>query len=215
MENIQIFVTILAFFKKGMEMKMLKKHLIFVLIFCAVCGNFSDANAREFDENSNLSLGIYGDFGSSLGVGAEFGFALYSAPRWQLINIISVETKGLKLQATRYDTLALIFHEKLMAGLLFGSSVASHIGFSYFRPYLFLSGGFGLIHTDGVKMGREPYYYEVAAGLGHEFITENGHTLYFEFSGGIGNLTHPLPLQIKQATLGGLFKFALGYRWYF
>ena len=191
---------------------MIKKCLILMLLLSGASANL---NAVDFSEKSNLSLGAYADLGSTMGGGLEFGFSLYSAPSWQIRNIISMEMKGLKLQKNKIDSFALIFHEKIMAGLLMGSSVFSHIGFSYFRPYLFVSGGFGLVSTNGSAMGSAPFYYEIQGGLGHEFITTNGHTLFFEIGGGLGNLTYALPNQAKNATLGGMFKFLLGYRWHF
>ena len=191
---------------------MIKKCLILLLL---LSGTSANLNAENFSDKSNLSFGVYADLGTTMGGGFEFGFALYSAPNWQLRNVISMEMKGLKLQKNSIDSFALIFHEKIMAGLFMGSSVTSYIGFSFFRPYLYVSGGFGLIDTDGSKMGASPYYYEIQAGLGHEFITTGGHTLFFELGGGLGNLTHSLPNQVKKATLGGMFKFLLGYRWQF
>lgn len=194
-----------------MMRKTIKKYLIFVLFL----GVITNLNANNFSEKSNLSFGAYADLGTTYGGGLEFGFSLYSAPKWQLRNIISMEMKGLKLQKNAIDSFALIFHEKIMAGLLMGSSVTSYIGFAYFRPYLYISGGFGLIDTDGSKMGVSPFYYEIQAGIGHEFISTGGHSLFFELGGGLSNLTHSLPNQVKEATLGGMFKFLLGYRWHF
>lgn len=187
---------------------MIKKCLILVLLFGAI-------NAEDFSENSNLTIGAYGNFGSTMGVGVDFGFSLYSAPSWQLRNIISMEYKGLKLQSGGYDSSALIFHEKVMIGLLLGSSVASHIGFAYFRPYLYISGGFGLLHAKTSPMGSAPFYCEVQGGLGHEFITPEGHTLFFEIGGGVSALTHSLQGQVRNATLGGMVKTILGYRLHF
>ena len=191
---------------------MIKKCVILLLLLGCVGVNLS---AENFSEKSNLSFGAYADLGSTFGGGLEFGFSMYSTASWQLRNIISMEMKGLKLQQNKYDSFALIFHEKIMAGLLMGSSVFSHIGFTYFRPYLYVSGAFGLVSTNGSAMGDSPYYYEIQGGLGHEFITLSGHSLFFEIGGGLGNLTHALPNQIKKATLGGMFKFLLGYRWHF
>lgn len=189
---------------------MIKKCLIFVLLLSAISANLK---ADDFSHESNLSLGAYADLGTTMGAGLEFGFALYSSPSWQLHNIISMEMKGLKLQHNRYDSFALIFHEKIMAGLLMGSSVTTYIGFSFFRPYFYVSGGFGLVSANG--LGSAPFYYEIQGGLGHEFISLGGHTLFFEIGGGISNLTYALPNQVKNATLGGMFKFLLGYRWHF
>lgn len=193
---------------------MIKKCLILVLLLSGVSENLS-ANAENFSAKSNLSLGAYADLGTTFGGGLEFGFSLYSAEKWQLRNIISMEMKGLRIQRSQYDTFALIFHEKLMAGLLMNSSILSHIGFAYFRPYMYVSGAFGLVSTNSSIMRESPYYYEIQGGFGHEFITQRGHSLFFEIGGGISNLTHAMPNQVKNATLGGMFKFLLGYRWHF
>lgn len=191
---------------------MIKKCLMLMLLFAGMSANL---NAEDFSENSNLTIGAYGNFGSTMGIGVDFGFSFYSAPSWQFRNIISMEYKGLKLQSNVYDSSALIFHEKVLMSLLLGSSVASHIGFAYFRPYLYISGGFGLLHTKTSPMGNAPFYYEVQGGLGHEFITLGGHTLFFEIGGGVSNLTYPIDNQAKNATIGGMIKTILGYRLHF
>ena len=157
---------------------------------------------------------MYGNFGAAMGGGVEAGFALYSTDLVQVRNAVSAQMRALKLQKEKYDSSALIFHEKLMAGILMGSSALSHIGFAYFRPYLFISGGFGLVSTKDTAMSKKPFYYEIQGGIGHEFITMSGHSVFFELGGGMGKLTHDLPEQIDNPTLGGT-KFLLGYRWQF
>ena len=189
---------------------MMKKCLFIILLL--VCVNA--LNAANFSEKSTLSLGAYGNFGAAMGGGVEFGFALYSTDLVQVRNAVSAEMRALKLQKEKYDSSALIFHEKLMAGILMGSSALSHIGFAYFRPYLFISGGFGLVATKDTAMDEKPFYYEIQGGIGHEFITMSGHSVFFELGGGMGKLTHDLPEQIDNPTLGRT-KFLLGYRWQF
>lgn len=188
----------------------IKKYLILLLLL----GSVNALSAADFSEKSNLSFGAYANLGSAMGGGVEFGFSMYNTALLQFRNIISVEMKGLKLQENKYDSSALIFHEKIMVGLLMGSSVLSHMGFSYFRPYLHISGAFGLVSTNGSAMNESPFYYEIQGGIGHEFITSKGHSLFFEIGGGMSKLTHTLPNQIKDATLGGT-KILLGYRWHF
>ncbi|MGX2982234.1 hypothetical protein [Helicobacter sp. 23-1045] len=195
-----------------MLQKMLKKCAVLVLFV----GFGANLSAEDFSDKSSLTIGAYGNFGATMGVGVDFGFTIYSSDSlWQVRNIISMEYKGLKLQGGAYDSSALIFNEKVAFALLLGSSVSAHIDFSFFRPYLYVSGGFGLLGAKNSPMGNAPFYYEVQGGLGHEFITLGGHTLFFEIGGGISNITYPLPNQSKNATLGGMVKTIVGYRLHF
>ncbi|MGX3045069.1 hypothetical protein [Helicobacter sp. T3_23-1056] len=168
---------------------------------------------KHFDSKANFALGIFGNFGSMMGGGLEVGFCLYCGEVWQLRNAISFETKGIKLRSTSYDTVALIAHEKLMLGATLGSSLASHIGLAFFRPYLHISGGFGVVDYGG--FWRSPHYYEAQAGIGHEFISLKGNGVFFELGGGIAELSTKIPDRNEKSALGGIFKILLGVRFYF
>lgn len=169
--------------------------------------------SKYFDSKANFALGIFGNFGSMMGGGLEAGFCLYCGEVWQLRNTISLEAKGIKLRSTSYDTLALIAHEKLMLGATLGSSFASRIGLAFFRPYLHISGGFGVVDYGG--FWHSPHYYEAQAGIGHEFISLKGNSVYFELGGGVAELSTKIPDRNEKSALGGIFKVLLGARFYF
>ncbi|BDB64428.1 hypothetical protein T36_0880 [Helicobacter cinaedi] len=145
--------------------------------------------AGEFGERSNISLGVYANTGASMGGGLELGFSLFQGSLLSLRNSISLESKASKLfNDERFDSQIFGIYDKLSLGILSGSTIASSIGFEYFRPYLYLSGGYGLLGTKE-NLAKTPQYWEVSAGMGHEFISHFGHTLFFELGGGVGKLT--------------------------
>lgn len=170
---------------------------------------------KDFSPTSNFALGIFGNFGSMMGGGVEAGFCIYCGEVWQVRNAISLEAKGIKLHSDSYDSLALIAHEKVIFSATLGSSLASRIGLPFFRPYLHISAGFGLLDSAHTDFSRSPYYYEVQGGMGHEFISLKGHSAYFEVGGGVANLSARVPQMLEKTALGGIFKVLVGMRFYF
>ena len=170
-------------------------------------------SSKIFSPKSNVAFGVFGNFGSMMGGGLEVLFCMYCGEVWQVRNAISLEAKGIKLYSNSYDTLALIAHEKVIFATTLGSSLASRIGLAFFRPYLHISAGFGLL--DSSSFLRYPYYYEAQGGIGHEFISLKGHSAFFEVGGGIAKLTHNVPNMNAKSGLGGIFKVLLGMRFYF
>ncbi|WP_147290004.1 hypothetical protein [Helicobacter didelphidarum] len=161
-----------------------------------------------------LSVGVNLITGSTMGANVEFGFPLLKKGLFQWRNYLSVGGGALKLNAdSDMDTNFLLFSEKMTFGVLSGSSLGSHAGFSYFHPYLFIGGGFGLLNNakNAMSFGSAPYYYEVVAGIGHDFMTANGHSIFFEFGGGYASLTQ----KGASGILGGFTRVLLGYRFYF
>lgn len=78
--------------------------------------------------------------------GLELGVALYQGQVVQLRNTLSLESKAAKLlQDESFDTNILGLYEKLSLGIFGGGSISSYIGLPYFRPYLFVGAGFGLV----------------------------------------------------------------------
>lgn len=190
-------------------MKTIFRIFLLILVF-----GILEAKAKDLIESNNLSFGVNLNTGTMMGAGAEFGFLMYKNGDFEIFNFISLNSTGLKLTEDKFDYVSLFAQEKITFSYLLGSSVVSHIGFDYFRPYLFISGGFGGIFgkKDGYKL---PYYWDGFAGLGHEFITQNGHTFFFELGGGAVGLTSKLSDKKLQNTLGGNFRVILGYRIYF
>lgn len=186
----------------------MKKYVL--LILCVVY-----LYSGEFGEKSKISLGVYANTGASMGGGLELGFSLFQGSLISLRNSISLESKASKLfNDKNFDSQIFGIFDKLSLGILTGSTIASSIGFEYFRPYVYLSGGYGLLHTKE-NLTKTPQYWEVSAGMGHEFISHFGHTLFFELGGGVGKLTSN-PATLSQNTpLGGMVKVLLGYRYYF
>lgn len=172
-------------------------------------------SSKDFSPTSNFAFGLFGNFGSMMGGGIEAGFCIYCGEVWQVRNVISLEAKGIKLHSNSYDTLALIAHEKVIFGATLGSSLASRIGLSFFRPYLHISAGFGLLDSAHTDFSHSPYYYEVQGGMGHEFISLKGHSAYFEVGGGVANLSARVPQMLEKTALGGIFKVLVGMRFYF
>lgn len=170
---------------------------------------------KDFSPTSNFALGIFGNFGSMMGGGIEAGFCIYCGEVWQVRNAISLEAKGIKLHSNSYDSLALIAHEKVIFSATLGSSLASRIGLSFFRPYLHISAGFGLLDSAHTDFLRSPYYYEAQGGIGHEFISLKGHSAYFEVGGGVADLSARVPQSLEKTALGGIFKVLVGMRFYF
>lgn len=162
-----------------------------------------------------MSLGVYANTGASMGGGVELGFSLFQDSLLSLRNSISLESKASKLfNDERFDSQIFGIYDKLSLGILTSSTIASSIGFEYFRPYLYLSGGYGFLSTKE-NLAKTPQYWEVNAGMGHEFISHFGHTLFFELGGGVGKLTSN-PINLSQNTpLGGMVKVLLGYRYHF
>lgn len=185
----------------------MRKVIIFMLLtFCSVM-------AKDFLDKKYL-FGVHARVGAPMGGGVEFAFPIIKGNVFEWRNFLGIEAFGTNLIDTAsYDGTAMLFHEKMTFSYLVGSSVASAIGFSYFKPYLYVGGGFGLIGSKYNTFGNEPYYAEVSAGIGHEFITERGHTFFFEFGGGSTFFVNALPQQ-KQTTKG-ITKVLLGYRIYF
>ena len=175
----------------------------------------SKKSKKDFSPTSNFALGIFGNFGSMMGGGIEAGFCIYCGEVWQVRNAISLEAKGIKLHSNSYDSLALIAHEKVIFSATLGSSLASRIGLSFFRPYLHISAGFGLLDSAHTDFLRSPYYYEAQGGIGHEFISLKGHSAYFEVGGGVANLSAKVPQSLEKTALGGIFKVLVGVRFYF
>lgn len=171
-------------------------------------------NAGDFSQSNDVSFGANISAGASMGGGVEVGFSLYKDGGFEIYNFLSLNGLGLKLIEDKYDYAAVFAQEKITFSYLLGSSIMSFIGFDYFRPYLFISGGFGGIFGKRYAPYKLPYYYEIFAGLGHEFITENGHTFFFELGGGTMNISSKLSDIPLNNTLGGNFKFLLGYRIY-
>ena len=181
----------------------MKKYLL--LLLCC----FS-LHAGEFGEKSKMSLGVYANTGASMGGGLELGFSLFQGSLLSLHNSISLESKASKLfNDERFDSQIFGIYDKLSLGILSGSTIASSIGFEYFRPYLY-----GLLSTKE-PIAKTPQYWEVSAGMGHEFISHFGHTLFFELGGGVGKLTTNPTTLSQNAPLGGIVKVLLGYRYYF
>ena len=179
---------------------------------CVLC-LFGCCVAKEFSQDSDYLIGVHARVGASMGVGIEFGMPIIKSGVVEWRNFIGAESFGMELASTQYDTAALLFSDKMTLSYLTGSSVAAAIGISYFRPYLFLSGGFGLTGGKYNSFGTSPYYGEVSAGIGHEFITKNGHTFFFEFGGGamfIGKVVANQTL-----TTQGTTKVLVGYRFYY
>lgn len=168
---------------------------------------------KDLMQIDTLSVGINLATGSMMGANLEFSFPLIKAGMFEWRNALSIGGGALKLRAdSDMDTNFLLFSEKMTFGILAGSSLGAHLGFVYFRPYLFIGGGFGLLYAkDSISFGQSPYYYEATAGVGHEFITEGGHTLFFEFGGGYASLTK----KIISGALGGFTRIWIGYRYYF
>lgn len=171
--------------------------------------------SKDFSPTSNFAFGLFGNFGSMMGGGIEAGFCIYCGEVWQVRNVISLEAKGIKLHSNSYDSLALIAHEKVIFGATLGSSLASRIGLSFFRPYLHISAGFGFLDSAYTDFLRSPYYYEAQGGIGHEFISLKGHSAYFEVGGGIADLSTRVPQRFEKTALGGIFKVLVGMRFYF
>lgn len=148
----------------------MKKYVL--LILCVVC-----LYSGEFGEKSKISLGVYANTGASMGGGLELGFSLFQGSLLSLRNSISLESKASKLfNDERFDSQIFGIYDKLSLGILSGSTIASSIGFEYFRPYLYLSGGYGLLSTKE-NLAKTPQYWEVSAGMGHEFISHFGQNL--------------------------------------
>lgn len=186
----------------------MKKYLLFLLCFFSLY-------AGEFGEKSKMSLGVYANTGASMGGGLEFGFSLFQGSLISLRNSISLESKATKLlQDESFDTNILGFYEKLSLGIFGGGGISSYIGLPYFRPYLFVGAGFGLVSARTSSFAQAPYYWEVSGGLGHEFISKSGHGAFFELGGGVARLTQAL-LEQRADALGGMFKVLLGYRYFF
>lgn len=186
------------------------------LLLMLAIGSSVGLSAREWDSSSRFALGVYANTGASMGGGLELGFSLYQGQILQLRNTISIESKAAKfLQEESFDTNILGFYEKLSLGIFGGGSISSYIGFPYFRPYLFVGAGFGLVNTRTSSFAKAPYYWEISGGLGHEFISKSGHGVLFELGGGVARLTQALPDQRADAPLGGMFKVLLGYRYFF
>lgn len=175
----------------------------------------SKKSKKDFSPTSNFALGIFGNFGSMMGGGIEAGFCIYCGEVWQVRNAISLEAKGIKLHSNSYDSLALIAHEKVIFSATLGSSLASRIGLSFFRPYLHISAGFGLLDSAHTDFFHSPYYYEAQGGIGHEFISLRGHSAYFEVGGGVADLSTRVPQSLEKTALGGIFKVLVGMRFYF
>ena len=175
----------------------------------------SKKSKKDFSPTSNFALGIFGNFGTMMGGGVEAGFCIYCGEVWQVRNAISLEAKGIKLHSNSYDSLALIAHEKVIFSATLGSSLASRIGLSFFRPYLHISAGFGLLDSAHTDFFHSPYYYEVQGGIGHEFISLRGHSAYFEVGGGVADLSTRVPQRFEKTALGGIFKVLVGMRFYF
>ncbi|EEO25041.2 hypothetical protein HRAG_02098 [Helicobacter bilis ATCC 43879] len=169
--------------------------------------------AKEFSQDSDYLIGVHARVGASMGVGIEFGMPIIKSGVVEWRNFIGAESFGMKLASTQYDTATLLFSDKMTLSYLTGSSVATAIGISYFRPYLFLSGGFGLTGGKYNSFGTSPYYGEVSAGIGHEFITKNGHTFFFEFGGGAMFIDKVVANQTL--TTQGTTKVLVGYRFYY
>ncbi len=88
-----------------------------------------------------MSLGVYANTGASMGGGVELGFSLFQGSLLSLRNSISLESKASKLfNDERFDSQIFGIYDKLSLGILTSSTIASSIGFEYFRPYLYLSG---------------------------------------------------------------------------
>lgn len=178
--------------------------MIRILIFCLIFG----ANLVGDDVlDGDFSLGAKLKTGVNMGAGAEFGFEIYEEDNFWIYNYLSLNALGLKLSSDKYNSIALFAGEKVAFGYLLSSSVMSHIGFSFFRPYLFIGAGLGGV-VGKRDIPKNTLYYEVFGGLGHEFISENGHVFYFEIGGGYMDLS-------KIYNLGGSFRVNLGYRKYF
>ncbi len=112
----------------------MKKYLLFLLCFFSLY-------AGEFGEKSKMSLGVYANTGASMGGGVELGFSLFQGSLLSLRNSISLESKASKLfNDERFDSQIFGIYDKLSLGILTSSTIASSIGFEYFRPYLYLSG---------------------------------------------------------------------------
>lgn len=193
-------------------MEALHKQLLRLGLVC-LCA--AALHAGEFSSQSRFSLGVYATPGSMMGGGVEFGAGLYQGEIIQLRNILALESKAAKLLDEGFDTNITSVQEKLTLGILGGASILSHIGFSYFRPYLYVGGGFGFVSGARSSFGSAPYYWEASAGLGHEFITRNGHGAFFELGGGVGELTSALGGLRENSALGGMFKVSIGYRYQF
>lgn len=184
-------------------------------MLCVLCVSFMGLSAREWDSSSRFALGIYANTGASMGGGLELGVSLYQGQVVQLRNTLSLESKAAKLlQDESFDTNILGFYEKLSLGIFGGGSISSYIGLPYFRPYLFVGAGFGLVSVRTSSFAQAPYYWEVSGGLGHEFISKSGHGAFFELGGGVARLTQAL-LEQRADALGGMFKVLLGYRYFF
>ena len=174
------------------------------------------ANAGEFSSKSRFSIGVYATPGSMMGGGVEFGAGLYQGDILQLRNVIAIESKAAKLLGDeKFDSNLTGVQEKLLIGIFGGASIASYIGFSYFRPYLYVGGGFSWLNAATSSFAQAPYHWEISAGLGHEFISRSGHGAFFELGGGVGKLTSTLIGQSPNAPLGGMFKVSIGYRYQF
>lgn len=185
----------------------MKKIVLIVALLCQVIV------AKDFIDSSKFSIGVNLNTGANMGAGVEFGTSLYRHDLLELYNYLSLNTIGMKILNKKYDSSAIFIQEKLTLGYIMGSSLTSHIGFSYFRPYLFIAGGFGgLVGLN--NLAKVPYYWEVVAGLGHEFISQGGHAFFFELSGGVIELTSAIKDMNANAT-GGIFRVLVGYRYYF
>lgn len=169
--------------------------------------------AKDFAESNRYVVGAYARVGAPMGVGLEFGVPLIKGELVEWRNFVGIEGFGAKLLDASYDSGALLLHEKMTLSYLTGSSVAAVLGVQYFRPYLFVAGGFGFVGGKYNSFGSAPHYAEVSAGIGHEFITQGGHAFFFEFGGGAFFYINALPQQ-KNATQGAT-KVVLGYRIYF
>ncbi|CUU40474.1 hypothetical protein [Helicobacter typhlonius] len=181
-----------------------------ILLLC-VLGNV--CVAKDFAHNRTFSFGVYARTGAPMGAGLEFSFPLIKGEIVEWRNFISIEGFGLKLIDSKYDSAALLFNEKMVLSYLAGSNVVSAMGVTYFRPYLFISGGYALTGGKYNNFGEAPYYIEVSGGIGHEFISQNGHTFFFEFGG--GSMFYSQALLNQRQTKQAITKVLLGYRKYF
>lgn len=112
--------------------------------------------ATDFLEKNTYSIGINANVGGIMGGGVEFGFPIIKGDTLEWRNFISFNAYAVKLFNDKFDNTVPNLRKKMTLSYLTGSSVASRIGL--FRPYLFVSDGFGLIGGSIGSFTDIPYY---------------------------------------------------------
>lgn len=157
-----------------------KAFMLFLVVIVFISSSSVYAADFSFGGGVALSRTKNGGYG-------EFGATMYKNNFFEMRNYISIDGYGSVNPLFNIGYLG--FTEKITFGM---SSAQLDNNFFVF-PYGFVAGNFSLVGATGVTFGKEPFYYEVYAGLGADIYSNKNFSIFIEAGGGFESFTSSIP----------------------